>query len=64
MNVSIFTPTPQFANDLCDVVRIFWGGAAFSVNEPGGDVTINHTEQVRDGVRFCRMEMAGAYSFQ
>ena len=63
MNVSIFTPTPQFANDLCDVVRIFWGGAAFSVNEPGGDVTINHTEQVRDGVRFCRMEMAGAYSF-
>ena len=35
MNVSIFTPTPQFANDLCDVVRIFWGGAAFFINESG-----------------------------
>ncbi len=62
MNVSIFTPTPQFANDLCDVVRIFWGDAAFFINEPGGDVTITHTEQVRDGVRCCRMEMTGAYS--
>ena len=62
MNVSIFTPTPQFANDLCDVVRIFWGGAVFSINEAGGNVTINHTEQVRDGVRFCRMEMTGTYS--
>ena len=62
MNVSIFTPTPQFANDLCDVARIFWGGAAFLINEPGGEVTVNHTEQVRDGVRFCHMEMAGTYS--
>lgn len=62
MNVSIFTPTPQFANDLCDVVRIFWGGAAFSINEPGGDVTVTHTEQVRHGVRFCRMEMTGEYA--
>ena len=62
MNVSIFTPTTQFANDLCDVVRIFWGGAAFAINEAGGEVTITHKEQVRDGVRFCRMEMTGAYS--
>ena len=62
MNVSIFTPTPEFANDLCDVARIFWGGAAFLINEPGGDVTVNHKEQVRDGVRFCRMEMTGACS--
>lgn len=62
MNVSIFTPTPQFANDLCDVVRIFWGGAAFSINEAGGDVTVTHTEQVREGARCCRMEMTGAYN--
>ncbi len=60
--VSIMTPTPQFANDLCDVVRIFWGGAAFSINEPGGETTVVHTERVEGGVRFCRMEMTGAYS--
>ena len=62
MNVSIFTPTPQFANDLCDVARIFWGGAAFLINEAGGDVTVTHTEQIRDGARFCRMEMTGTFS--
>ena len=60
--VSIETPTPQFANDLADVVRIFWGDAAFRVNEPGGDVLIRHTETVQNGVRLCRMEMTGTYS--
>ena len=62
MNVSIFTPTPQFANDLCDVARIFWGGAAFFINEAGGGVTIRHTEETENGVRRCRMEMTGDYS--
>jgi oxygen-independent coproporphyrinogen-3 oxidase len=62
MIVSLMTPTPQFANDLADVVRIFWGDAAFRVNESGGDVMIRHTESVQNGVRVCRMEMAGAYS--
>ena len=62
LTVSIETPTPQFSNDLADVVRIFWGDAAFRVNEPGGDVTIRHTENVQNGVRVCSMEMSGAYS--
>lgn len=60
--VSLMTPTPCFANDLADVVRIFWGGAAFLVNEPGGDVTVCHTEAVQDGVRRCRVEMTGLYA--
>ena len=45
LTVSFFTPTPQFANDLNDVVRIFWGDAVFLVNEPGGGVTVRHTEE-------------------
>ena len=60
--VSIYTPTPQFANDLCDVVRVFWGNAAFSINEPGGETTITHEEQVENGVRRCVMTMAGTHS--
>ena len=40
--ISLITPTPQFANDLADVVRIFWGGAQFKVNEPGGEITVTH----------------------
>ena len=62
MNISIFTPAPQFANDLCDVVRIFWGGASFAINEPGGEVTVVHTERIENSTRYCRMEMTGAYS--
>ena len=61
LTVSVFTPTPQFANDLADVVRIFWGDAAFLVNQPGGDVCLRHTEETAQGNRLCRMEMTGVY---
>ncbi|MBR6186007.1 MAG: coproporphyrinogen dehydrogenase HemZ [Clostridia bacterium] len=60
--VSLMTPTPQFANDLADVVRIFWGNAAFLVNETGGGVTVRHTESAQNGLRACRMEMTGGYA--
>ena len=59
ISVSIMTPTPQFANDLADVIRIFWGGVDVRVNEPGGDVTVSHTEQVTEGIRACVIEMTG-----
>ena len=62
MIVSIMTPTPLFANDLADVVRIFWGNIECLVNEPGGSVTIVHTEKTEAGVRRCRMEMSGDFS--
>ena len=62
MIVSIYTPTPQFANDLADVVRIFWGSVTVHVNQPGGDVTVTHTERTENGVRFCTMEMSGQYA--
>ena len=60
--ISLFTPTPQFANDLADVVRIFWGGARFRVNEPGGEITVTHTETEENGVRRCRVAMSGTSS--
>lgn len=62
--VSLFTPTPQFANDLSDVVRIFWGDADFLVNESGGDVTVRHIETAATGERSCRIEMTGAFAAQ
>lgn len=58
--VSLMTPTVPFANDLADVMRIFWGNIELKVNEPGGDVTVTHTEHIEDGVRICRVEMTGA----
>lgn len=60
--ISLMTPTPQFANDLADVVRIFWGGAQFRVNEPGGEITVSHTETEENGFRRCRIAMTGMYS--
>ena len=62
MTVEIRTPTPQFANDLCDVVRIFWGDAVFHIKEPGGGILIVHTEHTENGVRYCRMDMSGAFA--
>ena len=60
--ISLMTPTPQFANDLADVVRSFWGGAQFRVNEPGGEITVSHTETEENGIRRCRIAMTGMYS--
>ena len=62
ITVSLLTPTPRFSNDLADVMRIFWGEIVLLVNESGGDVTVFHTEEERDGIRHCRMEMTGAFS--
>ena len=62
VTVSLWTPTPQFANDLADVVRIFWGNASFLINQEGGNVTVRHQEEIRDNFRICQMEMSGLYS--
>ena len=62
MIVSLFSPTPQFANDLFDVVRIFWGGADCRTDGTDGDVTIRHTEKTESAVRTCRIEMTGAHT--
>ena len=62
MIVSIYTPEPRFANDMADVIRVFFGNIGVLLEAPGGDVTLTHTEEVTDGVRRCRIEFSGAYS--
>ena len=61
VSVSLFTPTPAFANDLADVLRIFWSNIDLKLNAPGGSVTVTHRERVTDGVRLCSMTMEGAF---
>ena len=62
MIAAIWTPAPQFANDMADVLRIFLGNVEVLVNAPGGDMTVTHTETVSDGVRECRVVITGAYA--
>ena len=62
MIVSLMTPTAGFANDLADVIRIFWGNIEIRVNEPGGEVTVRHRESVEAGVRRCVMTAEGLYA--
>ena len=64
ITVSLWTPTEPFANDLADVMRIFWGNIELRVNAAGGEVTVTHTETVSKGLRRCRMEVAGTYTGQ
>ena len=62
MKVSVFTPTPQFENDLMDAVRIFIGSAeALSATE-GGDLTLRHEEHVEGSVRHCTVSISGLYA--
>lgn len=63
ITVSLTTPTAAFANDLADVMRIFWGALELKVNEPGGDVTVEHREEEAGGQRRCDMTMTGLYAF-
>lgn len=62
MIVSIFTPTPQFSNDMADVIRIFFGNIDLRLNAPGGDLTLTHTETVSENQRRCRIVLSGAYA--
>ena len=59
MIVSLFTPTPEFANDLADVIRVFWGNIEIRVNQDGGNVKVSHLENVTAGLRFCAVELTG-----
>ena len=60
--VSLFTPTPQFSNDLADVLRVFWGNITLKVNEGGGEVTVTHEEWLEGDGRFCRVRLSGLFS--
>lgn len=60
MIVSLYTPTPQFANDMADVMRIFLGNIELRLNAPGGEMLVRHTEAPAGKSRRCRLEAEGA----
>ena len=64
MIVSIFTPTPQFANDMADVVRVFFGNIDLRINESGGELALTHTESVAGDARQCCIEASGVCAAQ
>ena len=64
MIVSLMTTTPEFANDLADGIRIFWGNSDCRINDAGGEVTVSHAEETAEGRRVCRVSLSGRYSAQ
>ena len=49
--VSLFTDHPELSNDMAEVLRLFLGNIELLVNAPGGEITVIHSEEVRDGQR-------------
>ena len=37
VRIALYTPLPGFANDLCDVLKLFFEVEAFAVNPEGAD---------------------------
>ncbi|MBR6754224.1 MAG: hypothetical protein IKM05_09375, partial [Clostridia bacterium] len=61
-SVSLFTPAPQFSNDVADIVRVFLGKITLFINEDGGETVIRHQEkETADGI-LCRVSLNGAYT--
>lgn len=61
MTVSIYTPELRFANDMADVIRVFFGSIEVRLQTPGGDMALTHTEEIQNGLRRCRVALSGAY---
>ena len=61
-SVSIFTPAPQFSNDVADIVRVFFGKITLFINEEGGEIIIRHQEETTpDGV-LCRVSLNAQFT--
>lgn len=56
-SVSLFTPAPQFSNDVADIVRVFLGKITLFINEEGGEYVIRHQETEMDGGVKCRVSL-------
>ena len=51
VRIALYTPLPGFANDLCDVLKLFFQVEAFDVNPEGeGGEPLRHDYQERGGV--------------
>ncbi len=54
MKIRVDTPTPQFLNDMLDIVRIFFGNTE---TDPGAPVILSHAEEVCEGQRRVRVTL-------
>ncbi len=61
MNIALFTPVPELAAEMADVIRLFYGEIAFSVNsgEAEADLSLHHELIERDGVWDCAFSLKG-----
>ena len=60
VRIALYTPLPGFANDLCDVLKLFFQVEAFAVNPDGeGGEPLRHDYQERGGVARSVMELRG-----
>lgn len=58
-SVSLMTSAPELSNDMAEVMRVYMGNITLLVNEPGGDFSVVHEENVQDGVRIVRAALNG-----
>ncbi len=58
MNVALRTAAPGFANEMVDVVRLFFDDAALSDT---GDMMIDHTDEIIGGERVSTVRVSGLY---
>lgn len=60
VRIALYTPLPGFANDLCDVLKLFFQVEAFDVNPDGeGGESLRHEYQERGGVARSVMHLRG-----
>ena len=59
--IQLLTPTPEFYNDLCDVIRLFYGDVA--VGPDAGETVISHAAR-REGERWIDTWTSGGRAFE
>jgi coproporphyrinogen dehydrogenase HemZ len=61
MNVALYTPVPELAAEMADVLRLFYGEIGFSVNSGGteADICVRHELEERDGLWDCAFFLNG-----
>ncbi len=61
VKIALYTPLAGFANELCDVLKLFYTVEAFLVNpeKPGGAETLKHTFAEENGEALCGFTFRG-----
>ena len=61
ISIALHTPLDGFANELCDVLKLFFAVESFSVNPQEADEaeTLSHTYREEEGKAFCAFAFRG-----